>query len=186
MPRKVSRKDRQSTKKFLCRPKKNLPPNKRKSNKIISTSSKKIKLNTSDSISEDLDKYNRIVDFPLVFSHLSKLVKCINCDGEIHFESCKKEGLGFNIKFVCKNCEARYIPSSKRINSNSYEINTRFTFVMRMLGFGLAGCNKFCGLMDLCSNFIAKGNYNRYVNEISISMKSTASRFLLSAINEEK
>jgi len=52
-----------------------------------------------------------------------------------------------------------YIPSSERIG-RMYEVNYRFAFVMRMLGLGLAGCNKFCGLMDISSNFVSKAVYN--------------------------
>jgi len=69
-----------------------------------------------------------------------------------------------NIQVKCDNCKMPvYIPSSLRIG-RMYEVNYRFAFVMRMLGLSLAGCKKFCGLMDISSNFVSKAvyNYTRY------------------------
>lgn len=162
MPKKICREDRENTQSKLCRPKKRVPPHKRKKEDIIanSASAKKIKMNTSLDVAEDFKKHYRIVDFMLVFSTISTLVKC---DGTINFQSCKKDGLGFNIKVSCEKCkQPRFIPSSERIQSGPYEINYRFCFVMRMLGLGLAGCEKFCGLMDLASSFLSKATYSSY------------------------
>lgn len=147
MPKKVNRADRKQSSSRLDRSKKKIPPHKRKNEEVIaSTSSKKIKVDTGKSVSEDFDKHYRIIDFMLVFSTISTLVKCVKCDGKVQLTSCKMEGLGFKIQVTCEKCkEPRYVPSSERINGNAYEINYRFAFVMRILGLGLAGCNKFCG-----------------------------------------
>lgn len=172
MPKKICREDREKTQSKLCRPRKRVLPHKRKNDNITanSASAKKIKMNTSLDVAEDFEKHYRIVDFMLVFSTISTLVKCVKCDGTITFQSCKKEGLGFNIKITCEKCkQPRFIPSSERIQSCAYEINYRFCFVMRMLGLGLAGCEKFCGLMDLASSFLSKPTYSTYVKKCAPS-----------------
>jgi len=87
-----------------------------------------------DQVTEDLEKYYRIIDFLLVFSTIATLVKCVKCDGKINFHSTKKKGLGFNIKVSCESCkQITNVPSSARINSGVYEVNYRFVFVMRIL-----------------------------------------------------
>nr|XP_036230996.1 uncharacterized protein LOC118683174 [Bactrocera oleae] len=85
MPRvsKVSREGRQSGRTYLCRSKRRFNPNKIIKDETTTkrASSKKIKLNTSASIPEDIKKHYRIVDFLLVFSTIASLVKCAHCDG---------------------------------------------------------------------------------------------------------
>jgi len=78
-----------------------------------------------------------------------------------------------------------YIPSSEKIG-RMYEVNYRFTFVMRMLGLGLAGCNKFCGLMDLSSNFLSKAVYNFYLKRMCDEIKSVAESLYSMAAAQEK
>lgn len=84
-------------------------------------------MNTSRNVSEDFVKHYRIVDFLLVFIFTtSTLVKCVKYDGKITYKSCKKEGLGFDIKVTReKYKQPTYIPSAKRIQSGVYEINYR-------------------------------------------------------------
>ena len=134
---------------------------------------------------EDVEKHYRVIDFFLVFSTISSLVKCNQCDGSVQFKSCKKEGIVFQIQVKCENCDPRYIPSSEKTDHH-YEVNTRFAFAMRTLGLGLAGCNKFCGLMDIASNFLSKPSYLDMMKSICISVKTTAEKFLISAAKEEK
>ena len=74
------------------------------------------------------------------------------CDGKVQFKQCVKFGLGFKIQVDCGNCEPRYILSCQKIG-RSYKINRRLIFVMRILGLGLAGCKKFCALMDISCSF---------------------------------
>lgn len=172
MPKKISREDRNQTNARLDRSKRRTPPEKRKTDvEAKSTSSKKIKPNASVEV-EDLEKHYRIIDFILVFSTIASLVKCAECDGKVSFQSCKKEGLGFNIKISCEKCkQPHYVPSSKTIDSGVLEVNYRFAFAMRLLGLGLAGCNKLCGLMDLSSSFITKSCYNIYMAKMCSSIK---------------
>ena len=170
----------------MCRSRKRFNPKKQNKSDTDtkSTSSKKIKLNTTASVPEDIEKHYRVIDFLLVFSTISSLVKCAQCDGSVQFKSCKKEGIGFQIQVKCANCDPRYIPSSEK-NGNRYEINTRFAFTMRTLGLGLAGCNKFCGLMDIASSFVWQSSYLDVMKSICSNVKTTAEKFLLSAAHEE-
>ena len=186
MPKKVKRSDRKSTSSRLYRPRKIVPPQKRKSEAVStsSASAKKIKVTVEDQITEDLKKYYRIMDFLIVFSTIATLVKCVKCDGKVNFHSTKKEGLGFNIKVSCESCkQITNVLSSARINSGVYEVNYRFVFVMRILGLGLAGCEKFCGLMDLSSSFLSRPTYNDYMCS---TVREVANQFFLSATKEEK
>ena len=189
MPKKITREDRKNTGSRLNRCRKILPPHKHKKNDVEanSASAKKIKMNTSTDVPKNFEKHYRIVDFVFVFSIISTLVKCVKCDGKISFHSSKKEGLGFNIKVTCEKCkEARFVPSAERIQSGVYEINYRFTFVMRILGLGLAGCEKFCALMDLSSTFLSKPTYSLYIKNMCSSIADVASRSFSSAVNEER
>lgn len=190
MPRKVSRECRKETGKKLYQAKKIVPPHKRRNDDDIearSTSTKKIRLSFSQKVAEDTNKHFRIIDFLLVFSTISTLVKCAVCDSTVSFQCCGKIGLGFKIKIKCEKCkEPRYVPSSERVDNHMYEVNYRFAFVMRVLGLGLAGCDKFCGLMDLSSNFVSKSVYNNYLNKMCSSVTNAAKRFFVSAIEEEK
>lgn len=186
MPRKISRAERKRSGSRLSESHKIVPPHKRKKDTVeaTSTSARKISGNTCV---EDLQKHYRIVDFLLVFSTIAIFVKCAECGEKISFQSCSKEGLGFKIKVTCKKCrQPRYVQSSERIESGVYEINARFAFAMRVLGLGLAGCDKFCGLMDLASSFVAKSSFDSYVKKISESVQIVASAFFASAVEEEK
>ena len=141
-------------------------------------------MNTNRKVPEDADKHYQIIDFLLVFTTISTLVKCAQYSGKVSFKSCAKEGLEFEIKVTCPNCEPRYVPSSQRVG-RSYEVNTRFVFVMRILGLGLAACNKFCGLMDLASQFLSKPSYSDTIKKICSSVKVTAAKFIFSPSKEE-
>lgn len=186
---KVSREERKASGSRLYRPKKKLPPIKRKNEDVStsSASSKKIKLNVASGVTEDFEKHFRIIDFLLVFTSISTLVKCVKCDGKISFKSTKKEGLGFSVEVSCENCkQVTHVPSSERINSGVYEINYRFAFVMRVLGLGLAGCAKFCGLMDLSDTFLSRPRYNEYMKKMRSTVEEVAKSFFATAIKEEK
>lgn len=156
-----------------------------------STSAKKLKSREEIQVPENSNVQYAIIDFLLVFSTLSTLVQCSNvvdgkvCGGKVEFTQCSKLGLGFKIMLECKNCDPRYIVSSERIGQ-SYTINRRFIFVMRILGLGLAGCNKFCGLMDLASSFLHKSSYDFYATKIHECVKIVAEKLFSLAAEEEK
>ena len=117
---------------------------------------------------EDVEKHYRVIDFLLVFSTISSLVKCNQCDGSIQFKSCKKEGIAFQIQVKCENCDPRYIPSNEK-TGHRYEVNTRFAFAM-----------------DIASNFIFKPSYLDMMKSICISVKTTAEKFLTKRRLEKK
>jgi len=77
MPKKVKRSDRKSTGSRLYRPRNIVPPHKRKSEDVStnSASAKKIKVTVEDQVTEDLEKYYRIIDFLLVFSTHTQLLR---------------------------------------------------------------------------------------------------------------
>ncbi|KYN50315.1 hypothetical protein ALC62_11488 [Cyphomyrmex costatus] len=85
----------------------------------------------------------------------------------------------------CENCNPRYILSSERIGQ-AYAINRRFIFIMRILGLGLVGCDKFCGLMDIASSFLHKSSYDFYVTKIHECVKIVAEKLFSLAAEEEK
>ncbi|XP_057337726.1 uncharacterized protein LOC130675860 [Microplitis mediator] len=192
MPKKVSRKDRQESGTIVGRPRRrSISKRENDSVEASSASHKKIKLSTSQHVEQDLEKHYRIIDFLLVFSTLSTLVKCVECNGKIKFRTCKSEGIAFTIKVSCEKCKApRYIPTSERVKTESkqsyYEVNHRFAFVMRLLGLGLAGCNKFCGLMDLAESFLSRSCYNTHIQKIHTTVNDVTKRFLAAAVKEEK
>ncbi|KYM97058.1 hypothetical protein ALC62_12266 [Cyphomyrmex costatus] len=96
-----------------------------------STSAKKLKSREEIEVPVNSNVQYAIIDFLLVFSTLSTFVH-----------------LGFKIMLECENCNPRYILSSERIGQ-AYAINRRFIFIMRILGLGLVGCDKFCGLITV-------------------------------------
>lgn len=191
MEGKISREDRKLSKVRKCRPRKRPNPKKNvaattENLTTASASAKKIKMTSEINVPEDGDKHYRIIDFLLVFTTISTLVKCSKCDGNIEFQSCRMEGLGFEIQVKCKNCNvAVFIPSSEKIG-RTYEVNYTFTFVMRLLGVGLAGCEKFCGLMDLSSCFVSKATYNSYIKHMCEKVQSVAKRLYSMAVAQEK
>lgn len=65
---------------------------------------------------------------------------------------------------------------------NAYEINQRFTYVMRLLGIGHVGINLFCLMME---KYFYKSLYYQVVEKISVAVKSVADIVLKKAINEE-
>lgn len=171
---KVTRSDRATSGQRQDRPKKRKQSFNPKTAEIdeesfTSTSAKKIKNQNENHVPEDGILQYAIIDFFLVFSTLSTFVKCSNvvnengeekiCNGKVDFKQCVKFGLGFKIVVECEKCQPRYILSCQKIGK-SYEINRRFIFVMRILGLGLAGCKKFCGLMDISCYFLNKSTYN--------------------------
>ncbi|KYN12721.1 hypothetical protein ALC57_15099 [Trachymyrmex cornetzi] len=82
---------------------------------------------------------HRVSNF--VFSALSECVKCKKCDSDVRFSMKSTRGLGFKIVVSCSSCKPTFIPSCPYIKT-AYEINTRFFFIMRLLGIGLRGTMK--------------------------------------------
>ncbi|KYN12085.1 hypothetical protein ALC57_15752 [Trachymyrmex cornetzi] len=108
------------------------------SNENISSSAKKLKTDR-ETFAPNIGY--RILNFLIVFSALSECVKCKKCDSNVQFSIESTRGLGFKIVVSCLSCKPTFIPSCPYIKT-AYEINTRFFFVMRLLGIGLRGAMK--------------------------------------------
>jgi len=113
---------------------------------------KKLKNKDDIDITTDVTISYRILNFCSVFMVLSDYVVRKKCGGNITFSEKSARGLGFQLVIQCAVCKPVNINSCPLID-NRYEINKRFVFVMRMLGLGLAGGEKFCAFMDLLVRF---------------------------------
>lgn len=155
---------------------------------------KKLKGDDKEHVPEEDTLQYSIIDFALVFSTLSSFVRCSNiiknkdeeklCNGKLDFKQCSNFGLGFKIVVACERCDPKYILSCKQIRK-MYELNRRFIFVMRILGLGLAGCKKFCGLMDLSSSFVNQSTYDLYIDKIHECIGTIAQTLFSSAAKQE-
>ncbi|XP_044575161.1 uncharacterized protein LOC123258969 [Cotesia glomerata] len=162
---------------------------------FTSTSAKKLKGDDKEHVPEEDTLQYSIIDFALVFSTLSSFVRCSNiiddehkdqlCNGKVQFKQCSKFGLGYKIVVECERCDPKYILSCQKIG-RMYELNRRFIFVMRILGLGLAGCKKFCGLMDISSSFLNQPTYDFYIDKIHECIETVTQTLFSSAAEEEK
>jgi len=107
-----------------------------------------------------------LISFVTVFSTLETLLKCKECNGDIKFLRNSPRGFKLTVKYSCREYKIDSCPIIK----NAYEVNRRFTFIMRLLGVGHAGINLFCSLMDI--NTYHKSLYQSVVEQISIAVKS--------------
>lgn len=119
-----------------------------------------------------------------MFAAISEYVKCKICDGKVKFETISERGLGFKIVLLCDKCAARTINSSPFVG-HSYAINRRFLFVMRVLGLGLKGAAKFCGLMDMPA-FITQNTYDMITSNIHSCVQTATEKLFQQACTEEK
>lgn len=162
---------------------------------FTSTSGKKLKGDDKEHVPEEATLQYSIIDFALVFSTLSCFVRCSNiikskgeeklCNGKVDFKQCSKFGLGFKIVVACERCDPKYILSCQQIG-RMYELNRRFIFVMRILGLGLAGCKKFCGLMDISCSFLNQSTYDFYIDKIHDCIVTIAETLFSTAAKQEK
>ncbi|XP_032663117.1 uncharacterized protein LOC116840472 isoform X1 [Odontomachus brunneus] len=148
-----------------------------------STSSKRIKLDDDGDIEFDETRGYRFVDFINVFSALSQFLICKDCQKDVKFEERTMKGLGFQLVVICE-CTSRFVNSCPIVN-NTYEINRRFVFVMRLLGVGKHGINLFCGFMDLCQRF-STTIYCSSLYHIENASKYVYEEVLKKAVEEEK
>ena len=112
---------------------------------IPSTSGKKLQRKKNPDIIISSTHGYCILNFFTVFSTITSLVICKNCQGQIVFSQAAKCGLGFKSAIQCK-CRIQLINSCPIIEK-TYEVNQRIVLVMRLLGIGREGINLFC---DLC------------------------------------
>ncbi|KYM96705.1 hypothetical protein ALC62_00134 [Cyphomyrmex costatus] len=150
----------------------------------FSTSAKKLHLEEKIDVPRDTSIEYRILNFITVFAAISEYVKCKTCDGNVKFETASQRGLGFKIVLLCDKCASRSIHSSPFIE-HSYAINRRFLFVMRVLGLGLKGATKFCGLMDM-PPFLTQTTYDLIIKNIHSCVQVATEKLLQCACTEEK
>ncbi|KAK0177232.1 hypothetical protein PV328_001308 [Microctonus aethiopoides] len=188
MPRKCSRIRRATEKVHLSRTKKRKnvfnPKTVETDKSSFDPSAKKFKMQKEILVPRDSSVEYRILNFITVFAALSNYVKCKSCDGEVKFETASPRGLGFKIIILCDKCEDRAINSSPFVK-HSYEINRRFIFVMRVLGIGLKGAAKFCGLMDM-PVFLTQKIYDLIIDNIYSCVKVATEKLFEKACAEEK
>lgn len=110
-----------------------------------------------------------IINFYTVFGALSNFVVCKTCKSKVKFNIIEPKGLGFKIEVQCDCDPTVKIPSSEYDN-RTYDINKRFLFVMKVLGIGVAGCRKFCALMDMAPLFQGS-TYTIIMNSVNEAVK---------------
>lgn len=186
--RKVSRELRESANAHKSRPKKRKqyfnPKNAETSESSFSASAKKLKGQDKIIVPQDSSVEYRILNFITVFAAISAIVKCKVCDGNLKFQTTSARGLGFKVAVICEKCVIKTIPSCPFVG-HTYEINRRFIFAMRVLGLGLKGCQKFCGLMDM-PQFFVHNTYDIIATHIPGSVKEVSSKLFHKAVKEEK
>lgn len=185
---KSSRELRKSTKVYKSRAKKRKnvfnPKTAETDESSFSASAKKMRMQEEILVPRDPSVEYRILNFITVFAAISEFVQCKTCNGNVKFETASERGLGFKIVLLCDQCPSRSINSSPFIE-HSYEINRRFLFVMRVLGLGLKGAAKFCGLMDMPA-FLTQPTYDLIMKNIHSCVKTATDKLFQHACHEEK
>ncbi|XP_067213906.1 uncharacterized protein [Linepithema humile] len=148
-----------------------------------STSAKKLKLQKDIIVPQDNNIEYRILNFITVFAAISNYIKCKVCNGDVKFLTASTRGLGFKLLIQCDTCDSKLIPSCPYIGT-TFEINRRFIFTMRVLGLGLEGCQKFCGLMDM-PQFLFHSTYDVILKNIHSFVESVCKLILKNAVKEE-
>lgn len=151
----------------------------------VSTSVNKLKKSKDSTFDVHVSQTSgySIIHFFLVFSALSKYLKCKDCNGEVTFTKYAVRGLGFKICLSCA-CEEKYIDSCPMIK-NGYEVNRRLVFVMRLLGVGIHGIGLFCNLMELGKGLSISAYYG-IVDSITVAVDAVFDIVAHKAVAEEK
>jgi len=165
------------------------PPNRHAfedDSEYVSASSKKLKMSGLNSERDVNSNFGyRFINFFAVFTALSDVVVCKQCHGEVRFLEGSRRGLGYKIIVSCLNCGDVSINSCPIINDRAYEINTRITIAMRMLGIGINGIKKFCAFMDLPKPVFQTTYYN-IISNISMATARVRELCIKKAAEEEK
>lgn len=123
-----------------------------------------------------------IISFFDIFIPLAQLVKCKECNGDITFTKSGERFLGFYLQVSC-SCKETKLNSSPTIY-NTFEINRKFVFVMRLLGIGIHGINFFYTFMDI-SHGVSVSAYYGILNNISVASKCVFDSVIKKAKDEE-
>ncbi|CAK9829653.1 hypothetical protein ANTRET_LOCUS6952 [Anthophora retusa] len=147
-----------------------------------SSSAKKIKATSADVIINFTHCY-RITEFISVFTAISDISVCKTCKRKQTFGETGSRGLGFKIAVTCA-CGTVLINSGPFVN-NSFEINRRIVFVMRLLGVARKGINIFCGMMDLGCELSVRAN-DGIIQHIHTAVRKMYNDTCHKAVEEEK
>lgn len=148
----------------------------------MSSSAKKMKATSADIIINFTHCY-RIIEFISVFAAISDISVCKTCKRKQTFGETGSRGLGFKVAVTCA-CGTVLINSGPFIN-NSFEINRRIVFVMRLLGVARKGINIFCGMMDLGCELSVRA-YGGIIQHIHASLQKMYNDMCHKAVEEEK
>lgn len=156
-------------------------------NTYVSASAKKIKdLGNEDEYTFERSFGYRIIEFFGVFTILSNILCCKTCHGNVSFseESCR--GLGFKLVVKCHSgkCPPTYINSCPLINNRMYDINRRIILAFRLLGIGLRGIIKFCGIMEL-PRPVFQSYYSTLQDGICAAAKAVAMKSMKEGAKQE-
>lgn len=83
----------------------------------------------------------------------------------------------------CAKCEPVLINSCSFIIGRAYDVNRRLVFAFRFLGIGLAGIDKFCGII---LKPIFQSFYDKIVNVIYTATKTICELSMKNAVEEVK
>ncbi|XP_011859766.1 PREDICTED: uncharacterized protein LOC105557195 [Vollenhovia emeryi] len=150
-----------------------------------SQSAKKLKTGQDIDVTVCANFGYRILNFATVFSAISNVVKCKKCNGDVEFMESSIRGLGFKLVISCNSCEPTSVDSSPLINNKAYDINKRIVFAFRLLGIGLRGIEKFCGIMDL-PKMIYHSFYDTVIENICTAAESVCNVSMENAVKEEQ
>lgn len=151
---------------------------------LASTSAEKLRRRNGTEITVDPTHGYRIIHFVSIFSTLTAILKCKECESDVTFNVTDEEGLGFQLAVKCY-CRETKINSCPKINNKSFEINRRIVFVMRLLGVGLEGLNIFCGMMDIGQG-MAINTYYSCIKNIWNAANAVFDIMTKKAVQEEK
>lgn len=157
----------------------------------ISASERKLKFlkmcgEDNEYLPEKNTKGNFIIDLEILNKNLLNSVKCAECDGTNSIEICEvpsnRKGLAVQFILLCKNCKfEKCFYSSKKTESNVYDINIRCVYGHRSIGKGKAAAEVMCAVMDLPT---PPSRFQKYNEIISKSVESVAEDFMIEAAYE--
>ena len=121
--------------------------------KCKTASAKKLKIEEPKAGKKVIETGNKIIDLSVLNMALQNILVCNVCKiGSITLSEniASRKGICIHINVNCSECgDISKFWSSKKLNDNSYEINTRFVYAMRAIGKGKIPSEKFCSVMDL-------------------------------------
>ena len=128
---------------------------------------------------------NRIIDMDIL-RNVFAILSCPECK-ESHL-SCtqnKKQGLAFEMKLECLECDWCYNfwTSKKKSKSRNFDVNSRIFYSMRRIGKGYQGMRRFLTLMNHPSPMTEK-TYRKITYNFNKAIKTVAKKIMKQACQE--